>query len=229
MDARLQQILDSKKHPISKAILRGLFEDENFKKYMAQRVEQLVCEKRGKLGYDMSNECWTWGEDEQLDEGIGSGLMHLVKTAATRSIGQGLGVSPSIIHGFTKHLTNRPKKVAAPAKAAAKPRKTKPAGTKPVHTNPAQASSHSVANMVLPSHVHSAVGKYPGEHETHLTNFINAHNKLITAKEKGDKSAARVHYLARNHHLAKYQATAPHAHLKHLNTTKVQQMMSIKE
>src|SRR5262249_25453256 len=36
---------------------------------MCQRLEQIVCEKRMQLGYDMSNEgCWTWDEDEELDE-----------------------------------------------------------------------------------------------------------------------------------------------------------------
>src|SRR5262249_41073960 len=171
------------------------------------------------------NECWTWGEDDELDEGIGNALMHLVRTTATATAANALGVRPSTVHGFTKALSNRPKRVAAPQKAA-KPVHTKPASTpQPQHT----ASATSVANMMLPNHVHSAIGKYPGPHEDHLTNFINSHNAGITAKEKRDKSAARMHFLARGHHLVRYTQTAPQAHLKHLNADKVKQMMSIKE
>jgi hypothetical protein len=261
--------------------LQALFEGTDFQKYICQHLEHIVGKKRAKLGYDMTQECWTWDENEELNElgpdilnryidkssrqlrkgeygsgsikaqtqkrmnrasgikkansrlnsyhtdeysntqteGIGFALGSLAKGIATQTVAHGLGVGAGTIHNFAKHLTNRPKKVAGPLKTAT---------AKPVHTNPAQAPSHSVANMVLPGHVHSAIGKYPGEHENHLNHFVNAHNKLVTAKEKGDHSAATIHYRARNHALVRYTQTAPKAHLKHLNGEKVKSMMSVK-
>ena len=225
MDPRLQQILDNAKHPISKAILRGLFEDDNFKEYMRQRLEHLVGKKRAKVGYDMTNECWTWGKDDELEEGIASGLMHLVKTTAAKSLATGLGVSPSTIHGFTKHLSSKPKKVAGPLRTAQKP-------AKPVHTKPAGATLHTspIYHTVLPHDVHSKIG-HPDhiEHDQRLSDFINHHNRAMDLKAKGDKSGAAVAFRARNHALVRYTQTAPKAHLKYLNADKVQQMMAIKE
>jgi hypothetical protein len=219
IDERLQRILDSKKNPIAKALLRDLFENDDFRKSMCARLEQLLCEQRGRVGYNMQEGGdWTW-QDDELAEGIGSGLMHLVKTAATHTAARALGVRPSTIHGFTKALSNRPKKVAAPAKAA-KPVHTKPTAT--LHTSPSY-------HMVMPSDVHSKIG-HPdhSDHDGHLSDFINHHNKFTSAKEKGDHSAAVVHYRARNHALADYTQTAPKSHLKYLKADKIQQMMTIK-
>src|SRR5262249_45059915 len=148
MDARLQQILDNAKHPIAKAILQGLFEDENFKRYMCQRVEPLVARKRAKLGFDMTRECWTWGEDDELEEGVASAIGNFFKHAATQSLATGLGVSASSLHKFGRDLTSRPKRVVTPAKAT--PQKQ----TKSVQhtTKPAVASP---IPTVMPQDVHS--------------------------------------------------------------------------
>jgi len=285
IDPRLQQIIDEKKNPISRAILQGLFEGTNFQKYICQRLEDLVCKKRAGLGYDGNAQVWTWDEDEELDEvdvttieryrdraqsqlrrgtyakrsdniktatrkrmnrasgikkansrlshfnndeyantqteGILGALGSAFKGIATQTVAHGLGVGAGTIHNSTKNLSSKPKKVAGPLKTAT--------AAKPVQSNPAQASPHSVANMVLPSHVHSKIG-HPDHiaHDQTLTDFINSHNKLISAKEKGDHSAAVLHYRARNHALVRYTQTAPKAHLKHLNGEKVKSMMSVK-
>lgn len=121
-------------------------------------------------------------------------------------------------------------KQVAPKVSAQKP-------AKPVHTQPAathssqqhQPGASANYDLVSPSGVHSAIGKYPGEHEEHLNQFINHHNKAMEYKAKGDKTGAAVQFRARNHALVRYQQTAPKAHLKHLKADKVQQMMSIKE
>src|SRR5262249_35744998 len=210
----------------AKALLQDLFENDEFKLNMIRRLKHLLAEQRARVGYNMQageSGAWTWNDDE-LDEGLGSALMGLVRTAATRSLATGIGVSPSTINTFTKHLTNRPKKYAAPQKPTT-------AGAKPVHTKPAGATLHTspIHHAVLPSDVYKSSGKLEdAEHDDKLNKFVSSHNKMIDAKTKGDKSAARVHYLARNHHLAKYQATATHAHLKRLNSAKVQQIVSIK-
>jgi len=220
IDERLQQIFDSKKNPIAKAILQDLFESDEFRLNMCKRLKQLVSKKRGQLGYNMSEGGWTWNDDE-LDEGIGSALMGLVKTAAAKSVATGLGVSPSTIHGFTKALSNGPKKVVAPHKTAAKSVHTKPAGAS-LHTAP-------IHHMVIPSDVHSAIGKHRGEHEQHLNDFVNHYNKGMEAKAKGDKNLAYLHFRNRNRAMVRYQTTAPAAHRKYLNVNKVQQMLSVKE
>src|SRR5262249_53660034 len=157
---RLQQIINNAAHPRAKALLQDLFENDEFKKNMCERLKQLVTEQRARIGYDMqagTSGAWIWDDDE-LDEGLGSALMGLVKTAAATTAANALGVRPSTINNFAKHLTNRPKKAGAPTKAAAKP--TKPAGAM-LHTTP-------IHHMVLPSHVHSAIAKYLGPHEDHL-------------------------------------------------------------
>src|SRR5215471_7776220 len=191
MDPRLQQIIDEKKHPISKAILRGLFEDDNFKRYMCQRVEQQICEQRAKLGYDMTNEVWTWGEDEELDEGIGNALMHLVRTTAAATAANALGVRPSTIHGFTKALSNRPKKVAAPKVSAQKPPKT--------------GSQHNTPQKnVEPVELHHVFNGTPSDHEHSLQQALNHHNIATFNKSKGDNSKAEIHFRARDKHLKTY-------------------------
>jgi len=68
IDARLQQILDNAKHPIAKAMLRDLFENDDFKKHMVERLEPLISEQRAKVGWDGNNQVWTWEEEEELDE-----------------------------------------------------------------------------------------------------------------------------------------------------------------
>jgi hypothetical protein len=227
---RLQQILDNTKHPRAKALLQDLFENDEFKKNMCERLKQLVTEQRARIGYDMqagTSGAWIWDDDE-LDEDLGSALMGLVKTAATTTAANALGVRPSTINNFTKHLTNRPKKYTAPQKpatAGAKPVQTKPAA------KPAGASLHTspIHHVVMLGDVHSKIGAHPGEHENHLSDFINHHNKAMELKAKGDKTGAAVQFRARNHALVRYNNTAPKAHLRHLNNDKVHQMMQIKE
>ena len=209
IDARLQQILDNAEHPISKAILRGLFEDDNFKEYMCQRVEHLVCEHRAKLGYDMTNETWTWGEDEELDEGIGNALMHLVRTTAANA----LGVRPSTIHGFTKALSNRPKKVAAPKVSAQKPPKT--------------GSQHNTPQKnVEPVELHHVFNGTPSDHEHSLQQALNHHNIGTFAKSKGDTSKAEIHFRARDKHFKNYVSNAPRENLTKLNQGKVKSIFN---
>src|SRR5215469_14460076 len=113
MRPELQRILDNTKHLIAKAMLRDLFENDHFKKNMVERLEYKLGQKRAKLGYDMTNECWTWGDDDELEEGIGSALMHLVRATAVRTAASGLGTSPSTINNFTRNLTAKPKHVAS--------------------------------------------------------------------------------------------------------------------
>ena len=235
IDPKLQTILDSKK-TIAKAMLQHLFENDNFfNENLIKRLKHLLAERRARVGYDMKageSGAWIW-DDSELDEGIGSALMHLVRSTVARTAASGLGVSPGTINTFTKHLINRPKQVAfktamqKPATAGAKPVHTKPAASRPagasLHTNP-------IHHAVLPSDVYKSSGKPEDTaHDERLNQFINSHNKMMDAKAKNDKSAARVHYLARNHHFAKYSQTAPHAHLKRLNTDRIQQIMSIKD
>src|SRR5262249_1768765 len=107
MKPELQQILDNTKHPIAKAMLRDLFENDDFKENMIKGLKQLMAEQRGRIGYDMkagTSGAWIWDDDE-LDEGIGSALMHLVRSTVARTAASGLGVSPGTINTFTKHLT----------------------------------------------------------------------------------------------------------------------------
>jgi len=221
INPKLQQILYSKKNPIAKAMLRDLFESDNFKLNMCKRLDKLVTEQRAKLGYDMTTEpgFWTW-DDDALDEGLAGAIGNVFKRMATHSLATGLGVNPSSLHKFGSDLlhTKTPK---APT--------MKKVVAKPQHPSPSTASLHTspIYHMVMPSDVHSKIAAFPGEHEDHLNAFINHHNQAMTAKEKGDKTGAAVHFRARNHALVRYQATAPKEHLKHLNTNKVQQMMSM--
>jgi len=156
---------------------------------------------------------------DTTNEGVGSALGSLAQGIATQTVAHGLGVGAGTVSKFVGNLITKQKKYMAAQKPA-----------KPMHTNPAQAASpKSVANMVLPSHVHGAIAKYPGPHEGHLNDFVNHHNAGVTAKEKGDKTLAAMHFRARDKALVRYTNIAPKAHLKHLNADKVQQMMSIKE
>jgi len=282
MHRRLQQILDNAKHPRAKALLQDLFENDDSKKHMCERLEQIVCEQRVRLGYDMTTEAWIWDEEElnelgtdllnryidkasrQLrkgnygsgtikaqtqkrmnrasgikkansrlntyhtdeysnttNEGIANAIGNALKRVATQSIAHGLGVSASGLHKFGSDLLH--------TKTPKAPTMKKVVATKPQHPSPSIASLHTspIHRTVTPGEVHSAIAKYPGEHEDHLNAFINHHNKGMEAKAKGDKSAAVVHFRARNHALVRYNQTAPKAHLKHLNDAKVQQMMSM--
>jgi hypothetical protein len=283
---RLQKILDNTSHPRAKELLQDLFENDDFKRSMCQRLEQIICEQRARLGYDMQAGAgaWIWDEDEELNElgpdilnryidkasrqvrkgkygsgtiksqvknrtnrvqgikkansrlshfnndeysnttneGIGSALGHLVKNIATQTVANATGINPSAIHNIVHHLTakHKPVKHVSAQKPHQPPKPAKPAGAS-LHTSP-------IHRTITPGEVHSAIAKYPGEHEDHLNAFINHHNRAMDLKAKGDKSGAAVQFRARNHALVRYLQTAPKAHLKHLNAAKVQQMMAIK-
>src|SRR5262249_9696494 len=130
------------------------------------------------------------------NEGVFSALGSALKGIATQTVAHGLGVSSGTVSKFAGNLS-KPKKFRTATMVSAQ---------KKPHHQPTMANIHhlqnaspsSIHNMVLPSHVHSAIGKYPGEHETHLNNFINSHNAGITAKEKGDKNLAAMHFKERN-------------------------------
>lgn len=151
------------------------------------------------------------------NEGLGSAIGNAFKRVATHSLATGLGVSASGLHKFGSDLLHNKTPKAPTMKKVVAPKPTASLHTSPIHYT------------VMPSDVHSAIAKYPGEHEDHLNAFVNHHNAAMTAKAKGDKTGAAVQFRGRNHALVRYQQTAPETHLKHLNTRKVQQMMSIKE
>src|SRR5262245_58341322 len=109
MKKELQDIIDSKKNPIARDMLEHLFSNDSFKENMCAKLEQLVAKQRAKVGLHMTSEQWVWGDDNELEAGIGSALMHLVRTAAVRTAASGLGTSPSTINKFTRHLTAKPK------------------------------------------------------------------------------------------------------------------------
>src|SRR5262249_3858847 len=143
----------------------------------------------------------TYNNDEHANttsEGIGSAIGNMVKSIATHTVARGLGVSSSGLHKFGHDLLNKPK-APAPTKKVVAP--------KHVQTKPARAS-WKFTHYVTPQDLHSAIAKYPGEHEHHLNAFINHHNKAIELKAKGDRTGATVHFRARNHALVRYQSTA---------------------
>src|SRR5262249_31932727 len=108
-------------------MLQHLFENDNFKENMIERLKHLLAEQRGKVGFDMqAGEAgvWIW-DDEELDEGIFSAAANALKSAATSTIATGLGVSASGLHKFGHDLMAKPKQIK-PKFTAQKPLRTKP-------------------------------------------------------------------------------------------------------
>jgi len=105
MRPELQKILANAKHPIAKAMLRDLFENDEFKMNMCKRLEQLVCEQRARVGYDMEEGGWTWDEDEELTE-LGPDILNRYIDKSSRQLRKGKYGSGSI-KSQVKTRTNR--------------------------------------------------------------------------------------------------------------------------
>ena len=209
---------------VSKAqhrLLKQKFGSHKPRDQVRRRTNKVVGIKRAQDRLDKEGQ-----SKEPYDEGLGTAIGNFVTKTAADVVGHGLGVSGATVHKFAPDLTSR--KSAKPASITKPKQLIKPKHSEPIGSTHS-TQQHEPSDHVMPSDVHSNIAGVPGEHENHLNDFINHHNAAVEAKAKGDHRLAAIKFRARNAALVRYTNSAPKAHLKHLNTNKVHQMMQIKE